>query len=177
MTQYNPRVSARTVGIVAALVLPMILIPTSGEARSRQTDYNREYGDKPDRQALQRLFDKPAPRKSEVLRRARAKSRRHLHKRRGNRSGYYDERDAYDYDFASACVTPRQIHRMMRRQGWRQFHNLRIRPYVLSFKARQRNGLTYNLRVDRCTGSLIKAKIQFKDMWYIRWLRRISSLY
>ncbi len=192
MTQSNSIISPKTLGVVAALVVPMLLFPTSGNARSSHQE--RHYFDQPikvsqgfdrrnrnyksERRALDRLFDRPAPRKSKTLNRARNKQLNRSHKRGNKRSrqrGYYS--DHYEDDFAMSCRSPRQIHQDMRRQGWRKFHNLRIRPTVLRFKARQRNGLTYNVKIDRCSGSLIKAKIQFQDRWYLRWIRRVSAAF
>ncbi len=192
MTQSHSIISPKTLGVVAALVVPMLLIPTSGNARSAQTE--RHYFDQPikvsqgygrgnqnyksERRALGRLFDKPAPKKSKALNRARNKQLNRSHKRgnkRSRRRGYSE--NYYEDDYAMSCRSPRQIHRQLKRQGWRNFHNLRIRPNVLRFKARQNTGLTYNLNIDRCSGSLIKAQIQFQDRWYLRWLRRISFSY
>ncbi len=188
MLPKNARLSTRSIALVSVLVVPMLLIPSAGQARSphgawgvfNQNVATSENG-KTERQALRRFFDNPAPRRSKAMSRARNKrALRSRHSRRhAKRYGYAD--DYYDGEYA-ACATPRQIHRRLLRQGWRNFHNLRIRPNVLIFKARQAHQgyqgseLTYNLRVDRCSGSLIKAKLQFQDMWYLRWLRRLSWL-
>ena len=192
MTQSNSIISPKTIGIITALVVPILLIPTSGNARSSNAErhyfdqrikvnqgYDRkDRNHKSERRALNRFFDQPAPKKSKALNRARNKQSnrsRNRGNKRSKRHGYYG--DHYDDDFAMSCRSPRQIHRQLKRQGWRKFHNLRVRPTVLGFKARQRNGLTYNVRIDRCSGSLIKAKIQFQDRWYLRWLRRISTAF
>ena len=193
MTQSTSRISPKTLGIVAALVVPMLLIPTTGNAKSSYAE--RHYFDQPikvsqgydrknrshksERRALDRFFGKPAPKKSKALSRARNKRLNRSHRRgskRSRRHGYNGDR-YYGDDYGMSCRSPREIHRQMRRQGWRKFHNLRIRPTVLRFKARQRNGLTYNVKIDRCSGSLIKAKIQFQDRWYLRWLRQVSAAF
>jgi len=147
--------------------------------------------------ALRRLFDGSEPPRSRAKARLREKLRsarkaRRAHPRAGGRMarkgyrghfaprhkygsgrGYYDDYGYYDDGWDLVCATPRQIHRQLARQGWSHFHRLRIRPNVLLFKARQRNDLTYDLRIDRCSGILISARLQPQDRWVIRWLRRL----
>ena len=190
MTDTDTKISPKTLAIVAALVVPLLLIPGSSNAKSPYAEW--QYLDhrlkvkldnqgrqsrKSDRRALDRFFDQPAPQKSKALSRARNKQLNRSKKRRANRAGRRNHLDYYEDDYGISCLSPRQIHRQLKRQGWRKFHNLRIRPTVLRFKARQRNGLTYHLKIDRCSGSLIKARLQLQDMWYLRWLRRISTAF
>ena len=199
MPQQTSKISAKSAGIIAALVVPMLLVPTSSQARSdyqtrssaqdwsflnlpikvKQGDY--ETNQKSDGKALRRFFDKPAPPKSKAMNKARNKRLNRAHRGRSSssrRHGYNG--DYYEDNVAYSCVSPRKIHRKLRAQGWRNFHNLKIRRNALMFKARQRHqrtDVTYNLRIDRCSGSLIKAQIQRRDMWVLRWMRRLSSLY
>ena len=51
------------------------------------------------------------------------------------------------------------------RQGWQDFHDLRIRRKALVFKATRRNGLIYKLRVDRCSGTLLRAALDWGQYW------------
>ncbi len=171
-------ISAKTVGFLSALIVPMLLIPSTGQAKSPRTERDffsqnskvkSAQGDKTyNQRSYNQFFDGAAPRKksramsqSRMQRANRGRLRdRQNSRRRGYRGDYYGD------DFAKSCVSPRQIHKRLHRQGWRNFHNLRVRPNVLAFKARQSrqgreaNDLTYNLRIDRCTGALIKAKLQ-----------------
>ena len=45
MTQSNSIISPKTIGIITALVVPILLIPTSGNARSSNAE--RHYFDQP----------------------------------------------------------------------------------------------------------------------------------
>ncbi len=97
---------------------------------------------------FRRLFDGPAP------------SARHLqrHKKRGLHR-------KFDRFGERVCASPRQIHRRLRRQGWFDFHDLRIRRRALIFKAVRNNGLIYRLKIDKCTGYLLKAKLAWGQYW------------
>ncbi|MCF6200400.1 MAG: hypothetical protein L3J67_13645, partial [Hyphomicrobiaceae bacterium] len=190
MPRKNSIITRRVIAIVTALVVPLVLIPTSGNARPAQSEWDfldqvvkvKYQGNaKTTNESLRGFFDGEAPRNtlSKTRKRQysgqRRGSRYNRANRRGNGSGYYEE------DLVMSCATPRQIHRRLHRQGWTDFHNLRIRANALAFKARQKyqigegRELTYNLRIDRCTGALLKAKLQFKDRWFIRWMRRLSA--
>ncbi len=186
--------------LATALIVPMMLIPTTGNARSAQSEWGfldrgvqvkyTKTTTRSDRASLRQLFDGRAPRTK--LRKTRKKSlarqrrgarfnraNRASRSNRASRRGY--DRGYYEDDYASSCATPRQIHRRLLRQGWTDFHKLRIRPHALAFKARQRHQsedsreLTYNLRIDRCSGALLKANLQFRDRWFIRWMRQLSA--
>ena len=186
------KISAKTVGFLSALIVPMLLIPSTGQAKSSRAERDffsqgskvkYDQGEKTyNRRSYNQFFDGAAPRKKN---RAMSRSRMQRANRGRLRGRQNSRRRGYHYedDFAKSCVSPRQIHKRLHRQGWGNFHNLRLRPNVLIFKARQSrqgreaNDLTYNLRIDRCTGALIKAKLQRQDFWVLRWLRRFSSLY
>ena len=182
----------KTIGLVGAFVVPLLLIPSSGNAHPKQNEWGfldhvikvrhndrGAYRKQGQGDNLRRLFDGAAPQSmSKSRKRSFGRSGRNRRDYRAMRKGRYAY-DIYD-DEAVTCATPRQIHRRLLRQGWGQFHNLRIRPRVLAFKARQRHqgrasrDLTYNLRIDRCSGALLKAQLQWSDRWFIRWIRRLS---
>ncbi len=71
----------------------------------------------------------------------------------------------------NGCLAPRQIHRRLRRQGWWDFERLRVRPFVLKVRARRPNGLMYKLKVDRCTGVIVSAKLVWRQYWMSRLFR------
>lgn len=84
----------------------------------------------------------------------RTRNRRHV--------PYYDRPlIATDY----RCKRPRQIYRMVRRQGWSDFTRLRLQRYFIKVKARQRNGLQYRLKLDRCTGVIISTRLVWRNYW------------
>jgi len=183
----------KTILMVSALVVPMMLIPTSSQARSAQNEWDfldqvvkvkYQNNTKTTNDSLRGFFDGEAPRNTLSKTRKRQfsgqrRGSRYNRANRANRRGYGSS--YYEENMVMSCATPRQIHHRLRRQGWTNFHNLRIRTNALAFKARQRfqigegRDLTYNLRIDRCTGALLKAKLQFKDRWFIRWMRRLSA--
>ncbi len=198
MTHRTSLISPKTAGIVAALVVPMLLIPASAHAKSSHRDWNFlnqpikvKQGDfRADRdhkfgnREFGRFFDGSVPRDNRATNRARNKTMKRSRKNHRNRSRRHgNQGDYYQDEFAASCVSPRQIHRRLKRQGWRNFHKLRIRPTVLRFKARQTHqghqgrDLTYNLKIDRCTGALMKVQLQRRDMWYLRWMRRLSAAF
>lgn len=77
MTKPTSIISPKTIGIVAALVVPMLLIPTSGNAKSSRVERHyldhrikvkqgndARYDRRSERRALDRFFDQPAPKKA-----------------------------------------------------------------------------------------------------------------
>ena len=54
------------------------------------------------------------------------------------------------------CLQGRQIETMLGRQGWREFSNPQRGVDVVGLTARRPNGLTYSLKLDRCTGVIIQ---------------------
>ncbi len=76
---------------------------------------------------------------------------RHAGRRHGFGPGY-----AYPY---RACLPRWKIRRKLRRQGWRDFHNLVIRRWAVKVNARRPNGLLYRLKIDRCRGVILKARL------------------
>ena len=54
------------------------------------------------------------------------------------------------------CLQGRQIENLLGRQGWREFSNPQRGVDVVGLTARRPNGLTYRLKLDRCTGVIIQ---------------------
>jgi len=57
------------------------------------------------------------------------------------------------------CLGPRQIQRRLRRHGWRDFHVVDVRKHALIVKAKRRGGPRFRLKIDRCNGVILKAKL------------------
>jgi hypothetical protein len=57
------------------------------------------------------------------------------------------------------CLQSWQIERMLSGQGWRGFVNSQKGVDVVGLTARRPNGLTYRLKLDRCTGVIIQANL------------------
>lgn len=54
------------------------------------------------------------------------------------------------------CLQGRQIETLLGRQGWRDFSNPQRGVDVVGLTAQRPNGLTYRLKLDRCTGVIIQ---------------------
>ncbi len=61
--------------------------------------------------------------------------------------------------YSRACLSKYQIRRSLRELGWRDFRLIRARRNVAVIKARQLDGDLYKLRVDRCSGEVLRARI------------------
>ncbi len=57
------------------------------------------------------------------------------------------------------CLESRQIERMLAGQGWRSFVNPKRGADVVGLTASRPNGLTYRLKLDRCTGVILSANL------------------
>ena len=68
---------------------------------------------------------------------------------RGNGYGYND----------GYCVQRWQIRENLHRHGWFGFHNRRIRGRVIKINAERRDGCIFRLRVDRCTGEILRKRL------------------
>ncbi|MDA7948308.1 MAG: hypothetical protein MPJ78_12630 [Hyphomicrobiaceae bacterium] len=55
------------------------------------------------------------------------------------------------------CMTPRQIRRKLRYEGWRGFNVVKMMPRIAVVRS-YRHGTPYRLKVDRCNGQILKAK-------------------
>jgi hypothetical protein len=57
------------------------------------------------------------------------------------------------------CLASNQIERMLAAQGWRSFVNPKRGVDVVGLTASRPNGLTYRLKLDRCTGVILQANL------------------
>jgi hypothetical protein len=58
-----------------------------------------------------------------------------------------------------ACLAPWQIEDTLHRQGWRRLGRPSFAPGVIGITAARREGLVYRLRVDRCSGVILFARL------------------
>jgi len=72
--------------------------------------------------------------------------------------GGRDRARPYDWQMPR-CLGPRQIQRRLRRHGWRDFHVVDVRKHALIVKAKRRGGPRFRLKIDRCNGVILKAKL------------------
>ncbi len=77
---------------------------------------------------------------------------------------YPDSQDAYLQEPLpprpnGQCLQSGQIERLLSGQGWRSFVNPQRGVDVVGLTARRPNGLTYRLKLDRCTGVIIQANL------------------
>jgi len=78
----------------------------------------------------------------------------------GHDAPYRGRYHALPYDWhMPRCLGPRQIQRRLRRHGWRDFHVVDVRKHALIVKAKRRGGPRYRLKIDRCNGVILKAKL------------------
>ena len=56
-----------------------------------------------------------------------------------------------------SCVPHQEIRRALASEGWRDFHDLELRGDIAVLEARRPNGRPYNLKIDRCSGEIVKA--------------------
>ena len=81
-------------------------------------------------------------------------------------------------NYSRICLTKYQIRRKLKRQGWRHFELIRARPTVAVLKARQLGGDLYKIRVDRCSGDVLRARVidSYRgDTYAYRRTRRYST--
>ena len=76
------------------------------------------------------------------------------HSRRGDHRNHYAH---------GRCLKRKQIRRRLNRRGWFGFHDLRTRRGAFVVNAWRRNGHEYKLRVERCTGEILRAKHVGRD--------------
>lgn len=58
---------------------------------------------------------------------------------------------------ASGCVPQDVVRSRLVRDGWRDFRNPQVRGETALFTARRPSGVRYMLRVDRCSGEVVRA--------------------
>lgn len=74
----------------------------------------------------------------------------------GDRQGVYDRRAGGDWDTAG-CVPRHEIRRGLIRDGWSDFDDLELREGMAIVRARRPDGQPYRLRIDRCSGEIVRA--------------------
>jgi hypothetical protein len=80
---------------------------------------------------------------------------------------YYGDRDVYRYDRPQrysrhdgrGCLPRQEILRRLHENGWRDLHDAQPRGDVAAVTARRPDGLVYRLRVDRCSGVIVSARL------------------
>ena len=76
-------------------------------------------------------------------------------------------RDTYGYlrpmrprDYAGradTCMPHQEIRRSLAGEGWRDFRDVELRGEIAVVEARRPNGRPYHLKIDRCSGEIVKA--------------------
>ncbi|MFV0296127.1 MAG: hypothetical protein ACK5JT_08410 [Hyphomicrobiaceae bacterium] len=68
---------------------------------------------------------------------------------------------AYDRyaDGERGCLPRHVIERRLANRGWSDFHDVRRRGGIARVKARRDNGDLFVLRIDRCSGEIIQARL------------------
>jgi hypothetical protein len=59
----------------------------------------------------------------------------------------------------AACIPREEIRRGLIEEGWYAFRDLEIRGDVALVRARRPNGDVYDLKVDRCSGEVVHARV------------------
>lgn len=60
---------------------------------------------------------------------------------------------------AARCLSSQQVQSQLVAQGWRGFVNPQRGVDVVGLTARRPNGLTYRLKLDRCTGVILSSNL------------------
>ena len=71
----------------------------------------------------------------------------------------YSEVDRDDFRHRQGCLPRSEIKNRLINEGWRDFHDLDLRPGVALLRARRPNGDLYDLKVDRCNGEIVRADV------------------
>lgn len=72
---------------------------------------------------------------------------------------YSDWDERRDWREAQGCVPRHEIKRRLVEDGWSEFHDLELGGSVARVRARRPNGDLFALKVDRCTGEVVKAHL------------------
>jgi hypothetical protein len=81
----------------------------------------------------------------------------------GDARGYPPPSPQYAQGYPNArygnteCLPRSEIQRRLLNEGWRDFHDLDFRDDVAVVRARRPSGDLYRLKVDRCSGDIVKA--------------------
>lgn len=57
-----------------------------------------------------------------------------------------------------ACAPRQVVMDRLRSEGWHDFHGVELREDAVIVEARQHNGRVFRLKVDRCTGEVLRAR-------------------
>lgn len=71
----------------------------------------------------------------------------------------YSDAEPEDWRYRNGCLPREEVRRRLTGEGWRDFHDLELRNGFARIKARRPSGDLYDLKVDRCTGEIVKADI------------------
>lgn len=64
-----------------------------------------------------------------------------------------------DGRYGAGCLPRHEIKRRLVDEGWRDFHDLDVARSVARVKARRPNGELFSLKVDRCSGEVVRADV------------------
>jgi hypothetical protein len=162
------RLTTRALSVVAALSV-------ASAAPARATDIYDRYGPRAaapdDDPRYGDVFTHPAPPPARRYAEPRYEEPRYVEPPRDDYVPR-DRRDRYGYlapmnppryqDYEGErephCLPRAEIKRSLVHEGWRDFHELELRGGLALINARRPNGQLYALRVDRCSGEIVKAK-------------------
>jgi hypothetical protein len=68
----------------------------------------------------------------------------------------FDRHD--DHPNRSACISRDEAKDRLVESGWRNFHDVDLRPEIVLITARRSNGQVYRLKIDRCSGEILNAR-------------------
>ncbi len=93
------------------------------------------------------------------------------HRHEGHHSYDYGDRGYFDLRRARAdgyCLYPRKIRRKLHHRGWWGFRVVKLAPRFAVVRS-YRYGEPYRLKVDRCTGDVIRARPVFHRRRHRHW--------
>ena len=95
------------------------------------------------------------------------------HRHEGHPGDGYGHRGPGHFDLWRArasgyCLYPRQIRRRLRHRGWRGFRVIRHTPRFAIVRS-HRYGEPFRLKVDRCSGELVRARPAFHRRGHRYW--------
>lgn len=71
----------------------------------------------------------------------------------------YTDRAADRYaELGPACIPRRAVRQRLASEGWGDFHDLEIRDRIALLRARRSDGRLYELKIDRCSGEVVRAR-------------------
>lgn len=73
--------------------------------------------------------------------------------------GRYADVPRRDWRDGPQCVSKREAEDRLVSEGWRDFHDLELGERAVRIKARRPGGELYDLKVDRCSGEILNARL------------------